>query len=286
MAEETVVEGEAELEPVVVHFLIEQKLFWKTGYLLRNGLEAIQVKLKELQAAYDKIPQHPKLTDKVELPILEEVPIDRDAMWQVILYYKERESGSSRGHQALHGGAGLLMTKVVFVATNVAYLPAPNTVEIVLSEIAAPSKFTATAFVLPVRDGKIVMAHNLRRGIEVPGGHVEAGETLEQAARREAWEEVGVKLGDLTPIGYLRMNSFGDPPDDYKYPHPLSFQQFFAGRVEEMTEFAHTDECGTPVEVLDLEEHRPSVQIFGQRASRTTFLTSLLVQIYTHRCIG
>ena len=36
-----------------------------------------------------------------------------------------------------------------------------------------------------------------------PGGHIEAGESTEDAARREAMEEFGIKLGDLLPMGQL-----------------------------------------------------------------------------------
>ncbi len=59
--------------------------------------------------------------------------------------------------------------------------------------------------VLPVVEGRVLL---LRRGIEprlgawtYPGGFLEMGETAEEGARREALEEIGVRLGNLTLLG-------------------------------------------------------------------------------------
>ena len=52
------------------------------------------------------------------------------------------------------------------------------------------------------RDDWLMIRHKQRSSWEFPGGHVEAGETLEQAARREMYEETGavdIELKALFP---------------------------------------------------------------------------------------
>lgn len=50
--------------------------------------------------------------------------------------------------------------------------------------------------------GKWVLCqHKQRATWEVPGGHIEPGETPEEAARRELYEESGAKEYDLREVG-------------------------------------------------------------------------------------
>jgi 8-oxo-dGTP diphosphatase len=57
-----------------------------------------------------------------------------------------------------------------------------------------------------VREGRVLLGHRhpQRRWYpdcwDVIGGHVEAGETAEQAVRRECREELGVEIEELVPI--------------------------------------------------------------------------------------
>lgn len=65
-----------------------------------------------------------------------------------------------------------------------------------------------------VQDGKIVLVqHSYQPGWHIPGGGVKRGETLEQAARREAREELGATLNHLRLQGLY--THFGENKSDH-----------------------------------------------------------------------
>ncbi|MBN1933902.1 MAG: NUDIX domain-containing protein [Anaerolineae bacterium] len=56
--------------------------------------------------------------------------------------------------------------------------------------------------VLLIRDGKVLLVrHSYQDAWYLPGGGVKGGESLETTIRREAAEEVGAMLGELTLFG-------------------------------------------------------------------------------------
>lgn len=63
-----------------------------------------------------------------------------------------------------------------------------------------PERRTAL-LVRQLRSGPLVAGEAEPRLLEAPAGLIDAGETAEAAARREALEEVGVRLGDLSAQG-------------------------------------------------------------------------------------
>ena len=83
-------------------------------------------------------------------------------------------------------------------------------------------------------DTVLLVKHTYRPNWYFPGGLVERGESLEQAARREAHEEVGATLGPLTLIGV--------------------FSSFAEGKSDHVTVFACTEFDLTPASNPEIEQ--------------------------------
>ncbi len=78
----------------------------------------------------------------------------------------------------------------------------------------ADGKDFTSAAILVVKGSKILCGDRVdKQGICGPGGHIEKGETPEQAAIREANEEFGITVEDVIPLG-----SLDDLPSEYGRP--------------------------------------------------------------------
>lgn len=75
----------------------------------------------------------------------------------------------------------------------------------------AEDALLTVAIVVPRCRGQWVFCRRRdREGWEFPGGHREAGETMEQTARRELWEETGIRDAQLQSVGCYRLGqTFG-----------------------------------------------------------------------------
>ncbi|RTR29517.1 nucleoside triphosphatase YtkD [Robertmurraya yapensis] len=101
-------------------------------------------------------------------------------------------------------------------------------------------------------DAWLLTKHKLR-GLEFPGGKVEAGEMLEDAARREVYEETGATVKELQFIGEYEVDNGSD-----------SFvKAIFYGEVDGLEESDNYYETAGPV----LIKENLLTQRFGEEYS-------------------
>lgn len=68
------------------------------------------------------------------------------------------------------------------------------------------SQTPAHVFILTRYNGQWVLTKHKKRGYEFPGGKVEVGESVRQAAGREVMEELGGEAGELIYIGQYKVD--------------------------------------------------------------------------------
>src|ERR1700739_681612 len=67
-------------------------------------------------------------------------------------------------------------------------------------------------------DAGLLLAKVDHRGWDLPGGHIETGETPEDAIGRELKEETGTAVSQFRLIGYLNIINNGPSRTGNKYP--------------------------------------------------------------------
>jgi 8-oxo-dGTP diphosphatase len=95
--------------------------------------------------------------------------------------------------------------------------------------------------------GKILLVNVNGRGFNIPGGHLEQGETPEEAFHREAYEEGYVK-GEVQYIGAIEVSHEDNPlflPGG-KYPI-IGYQVFYKMKIDECLAFLRENETSTRI---------------------------------------
>ena len=110
-----------------------------------------------------------------------------------------------------------------------------------------PEEHVSAAHCLAFSGDRIVLARHVDRQWTIPGGHVEPGESVIEAMRREALEEAGVVVGTPTLWAVERIERLSGPassrPDGRPYPEP-AYQVFFvAPVVAELVAPTANEEC-------------------------------------------
>jgi len=136
-----------------------------------------------------------------------------------------------------------------------------------------PLNQTITAHCIPVTDdGRIVAADVTNRGVDIPGGHIDEGETAEEAMRRETHEETFVTVEKPVLIDVWQLSSNDEHIGLAERPYLL----LYAAKVKSIEDFVANDEVSrrlmlTPNEFIS--------EYFGDKKQAEKMLTQAIAAL-------
>lgn len=98
-----------------------------------------------------------------------------------------------------------------------------------------PDESISACMVFAMLDDKVVLSKP-KRGWGIVGGHREPGETAEECARREAWEEAAIELGELRLVGQWVTRKQFESEHNRKYTDP-GYQLLYMADVVKVDAF-------------------------------------------------
>ena len=103
-------------------------------------------------------------------------------------------------------------------------------------------------------EGPTLLAIQNERGWDIPGGHIESGESRIEALEREVDEEAGASFAGAQPFGYLR------PTEGWQLSAPVML--FYVSQEITLHSFVVSDDCLDrailPIEAFLKKFHGPT----------------------------
>lgn len=129
--------------------------------------------------------------------------------------------------------------KVHRIVSNVSWLKLQNQFQVIEDNWRPPLELITSVHALCFEDSRMLMVKHAEAGRswDIPGGHIELGETPEQAVIREAFEEARVVIQDVRQLGYVQVDILEPKPKEYAYPYPTSYMLLFGGKITKVDQF-------------------------------------------------
>ncbi len=130
------------------------------------------------------------------------------------------------------------MKRLVKTVNDLPWMPKPSKACLYITDEIPPIEQCATAFGFVFRGEQILLTRLRDRDWDIPGGVIDSGETPEEAAIREVWEETYAKARILDLIGVQETEILRPKPDRWRWPYPISVQVYYLCELEELCPFS------------------------------------------------
>jgi ADP-ribose pyrophosphatase YjhB (NUDIX family) len=138
------------------------------------------------------------------------------------------------------------MPEVLQTFDNVKWLSTEHTFNLVSTTELPDLPKTQSVFMMAFEDENILLANVHGKGWDIPGGHIEGGETPEEAIVRIMFEETGASLLVSGLLGYVEITLHGDKPTSYPYAYPTTYMPIYWGMVNSIAAPSSSMGVGAP----------------------------------------
>lgn len=124
------------------------------------------------------------------------------------------------------------MIRLISTEKNLPWIEAESTLEMFISDEMPPAHECSSVYAFVFKESALLQT-DLREGerpirqLDIPGGHIDPGETPEEAVIRETLEETGVRIEQPRLIAYAKVTIDSGKPENYRYAYPVSYILFY-----------------------------------------------------------
>src|SRR3989338_10617243 len=119
------------------------------------------------------------------------------------------------------------MKKLIEIKKDLEWIDCQNnTIEVYLSDEIPEMNLCTASYAFVFKDGKFLQTE-LKKGerperrLDIPGGHIDEGETSEETTIRETFEETGVHVNNPKLFAYMKITThISKPENSLQYPYP------------------------------------------------------------------
>lgn len=154
------------------------------------------------------------------------------------------------------------------IRKNVKWLPKPNSVELIHTKTLPKESLIASVFVFAFNEKRelLLIQESGKETFDIPGGGVEKGENVFDAAKREVMEEAFTYVDQLEVVAIHKLDVQGEKPENYRRPYPVAYVVYMKAIVTGEEPFIQNAET-TSRRYFQLEEaFKQEGILFGGRS--------------------